>query len=442
MTNISEKVKAAGIVGAGGGGFPTHVKFDSQAEIFLVNGAECEPLLKVDQQLATVQAELLVRGLELGMQSTGAKEGIIAMKAKYKNALAAIKPLLKPGMRIEILRDVYPAGDEPITIWLTTGRVVPPGGIPISIGVVVNNVQTLINVAKAVDSGAPVTTRTITVTGGVRNPVTVTVPIGTSFKDLVELAGGTIESEMAFIDGGPLMGGVVFDLDGFVMKTSGGLIALPKDHPLIMQKTQSDKAVQRIAKTVCEQCALCTELCPRHIIGHELPPHLIVRSVNYNHVGNPRMLTSALTCSECGVCEAYACPVGISPREINRQLKKEFWAAGIKYEGTLGKVDPMAEGRLIPSARMVQRLGLKPWYREAPLVDGVFDAQKVQIALKQHAGMPAEAVVKENDRVKVGDLIGEIPDGKLGARVHASVDGTVVQVTPQAITIVKGGGAK
>ena len=134
MNEISEKVKAAGVVGAGGAGFPTHVKLAAQAEIFLVNGAECEPMLRTDQQLMAKSPELLVRGLELAMKATGAREGIIALKAKYGEAIAALKPLLAANMRIEILRDIYPAGDEVVTVWLATGRRVPPGGIPPPIG--------------------------------------------------------------------------------------------------------------------------------------------------------------------------------------------------------------------------------------------------------------------------------------------------------------------
>ena len=148
---IQEKVRAAGIVGAGGAGFPTHVKMNAEAEIYLVNGAECEPLLMVDQQLADKYAKLMIRGLELSMMATGAKEGVIALKAKYTAAIDALTPLLQSNMRIHILKDVYPAGDEVITIWMATGRRVPPAALPLDVGVVVNNVQTLINVAKAVD---------------------------------------------------------------------------------------------------------------------------------------------------------------------------------------------------------------------------------------------------------------------------------------------------
>lgn len=442
VNEICAKVRAAGVVGAGGAGFPTHVKLAAKADLCIVNGAECEPMLRADQQLAASQPELLVRGLEHAMAATGAAEGIIALKAKYKAAIKALEPLLTPRMRIAVLRDVYPAGDEVITIWLTTGRRVPPGGIPPQIGVVVNNVQTLINVAKAMD-GEAVTTRTLTVTGAVRRPVTVTVPIGTPLAEVLALAGGPTCEPAAFIEGGPVMGQVVSDINRPVTKTTGGLIALPADHPAITGKQKPLAAILRIAKLVCEQCCYCTELCPRHIIGHELPPHLIVRAMSHNRLGEPAVVRSALTCSECGVCELYACPVGISPKRVNMALKSELRAKGVRYEGTLGKADPMAEHRLIPSARLVSRLGLGPWYPpEAPLHPGVYAPERVVIPLKQHAGAPAVPVVRAGDSVACGQLVADLADGELGARLHASIDGQVAAITPQAIIISKGGGRR
>jgi len=432
MNKISAKVREAGVVGAGGAGFPTHVKLAAKAELVIVNAAECEPLLKTDQQLAACHPELLVKGLTLAMEATGAPKGIIALKAKYKDAIAALEPYIMntDNLEIAIMPDIYPAGDEVITIWLTTGRRVPPGGIPLNIGVVVNNVQTLINVARAV-KGTPVTTRTLTVTGAVKVPKTVTVPIGTSLRDVLELAGG-IDQDLTYLSGGPMMG----------TKTTGGLIGLPKDHPLIKRKSMTVETVLRIAKTVCEQCSFCTELCPRHIIGHELSPHRLIRAVNYKNVGNPSLVTSTLTCSECGVCEAYACPVGISPLRVNMALKAELRAKGIKYQGELGKVDPMAKHRLIPSSRLMDRLRLRPWYKEAPLSLEVYQPEEVTLKLQQHIGAPAVPVVKVGDVVSVGQLVGEIPVEVLGARVHASIGGTVTQITPQTITIRKGGAAK
>ena len=442
MKEISTKVRDGGVVGAGGAGFPTHVKLAAQAEIVIVNAAECEPLLKTDQQLVACYPELLVKGLTFAMEATGAQRGIIALKAKYGDAIAALEPYImnQDNLEIAIMPDIYPAGDEVITIWLTTGRRVPPGGIPLNIGVVVNNVQTLINVAKAVD-GTPVTTRTLTVTGAVRNPITITVPIGTSLRDVLELAGG-VDQDLMYISGGPMMGTLITDLSSPVTKTTGGLIGLPKDHPLIKRKSMTVETVLKIAKTVCEQCSICTELCPRHIIGHELSPNRLIRAVNYKNVGNPALITSALTCSECGVCEAYACPVGISPLRVNIALKAEFRAKGIKYQGELGNEDPMAKHRLVPSSRLMDRLRLRPWYKEAPLSLEEYKPDEVMLNLKQHIGDPVVPLVQVGDTVRVGQLVGEIPAGALGAKVHASIEGTIIQMTPQTITIRKGGAAK
>ncbi|MDP4159343.1 MAG: SLBB domain-containing protein [Bacillota bacterium] len=438
--DINTMVREAGIVGAGGAGFPTHVKFAAQAEIVIVNGAECEPMLKTDQQLAARYPEQLIKGLTIAMKATGAPKGIIALKAKYQPAIKALEPYLTDQIQITILPDIYPAGDEVMTIWLTTGRRVPPGGIPINIGVVVNNVQTLINVAKA-HEGEPVTTRTLTVTGAVNNPVTVTVPIGTSLQEVLNLAGGGRGNDLAYILGGPMMGSLITDLSAPVTKTTGGLIALPKDHSLIKRKQMSLESVLRIAKTVCEQCRFCTELCPRHMIGHELSPHLLIRAMNYKRMADPQTLTSALTCSECGVCEAYACPVGISPMRVNRALKAELRTQGIRYQGELRKEDSMAKYRMIPSSRLVQRLNLRPWYPEAPFRLDTYEPDEVTLKLQQHIGAPAIPIVKVGESVLRGQVVGEIPEGALGARVHASLDGIVQQITPQMITLRKGGAA-
>ncbi len=436
---IRNRVREAGIVGAGGAGFPTYVKFNADAEIFLVNGAECEPLLKVDQQLADKYAELLVRGVQYGMKATGAKEGIIALKAKYKNAIEAITPLLPNDIRIHILEDIYPAGDEVITIWLATGRRVPPAALPLSVGVVVNNVQTVINVAKAVENETPVIHKTLTINGMVKNPITVTVPIGVSYREILALAGGVTIPNPAYLNGGPMMGVLVTDLDQPVTKTTGGLLVLPDDHLLIRRRTQSLDSVVAMARTVCEQCCLCTELCPRHLIGHELPPHLIVRAVNYQKADQTESSTvlSALTCSECGICEAYACPVEISPMRLNKALKQQLRPKGAKYVGELRPLTPMAEYRLLPVSRLLTRINLDKMNFKAPLNEAEYHPDQVVLPFVQHIGAPAQAVVKEGDSVHSGDLIAVMEEGKLGVPLHASISGKVKTINQNHIVIVK-----
>ncbi|SBT13503.1 4Fe-4S dicluster domain-containing protein [Vibrio celticus] len=435
---IVERVKQAGVVGAGGAGFPTYVKLQSEAEIFLVNAAECEPMLKVDQQLMAEKSAELIRGLTYAMKATGAKEGVIALKAKYQKAIDALTPLLAANMRIHILRDVYPAGDEVITIWLATGRRVAPAQLPITVGVIVNNVQTLINVCHAVEHEQGVFDRTLTINGCVNNPMTITVPIGVTFQELLDYAGGVTESEFAVINGGPMMGALVEDLNQCVTKTTGALLVLPRDHIIIQRRLKSDQQILNMAKTVCEQCSLCTELCPRHLIGHELAPSQVIRATNYKDLAQPSTFLSALTCSECSLCESYACPVNISPMRVNKILKKQLRAQGAQYCGELKDADPMAEYRLVPTARLVSRLNLTPYYQEALMQPFDLPYRQVKVAISQHIGAPGEPIVQAGDRVTLGQKLTEAKANALSLGVHASCNGTVSEIDAQYITIQRG----
>ncbi|WP_195994770.1 cobalamin reductase PduS [Citrobacter portucalensis] len=435
---IRERVRAAGVVGAGGAGFPAHVKLQAQVDTFLVNAAECEPMLKVDQQLMVVQAERLIRGVQYAMTATGASAGIIALKEKYQGAINALTPLLPAGIRLHILPDVYPAGDEVLTIWMATGRRVPPAALPVSVGVVVNNVQTVLNIARAVEQQYPVTRRTLTVNGAVASPITLTVPIGMSLRDVLALAGGATVDDPGFINGGPMMGGLITSLDTPVSKTTGGLLVLPKSHALIQRRMQDERTVLSVAKTVCEQCRLCTDLCPRHLIGHELSPHLLVRAVNYQQAATPQLLLTALTCSECNVCESVACPVGISPMRINRMLKRELRALNHRYEGPLNPEDEMAKYRLIPVKRLITKLGLSDWYHDAPLAETDYSTDKTTLLLRQHIGASAIPCVEQGEHVVRGQCVADVPSGALGAPVHASIDGIVSEITEQSITVIRG----
>lgn len=435
---IRERVRAAGVVGAGGAGFPAHVKLQAQVDTFLVNAAECEPMLKVDQQLMAVQAERLIRGVQYAMTATGARAGIIALKEKYQKAINALTPLLPTGIRLHILPDVYPAGDEVLTIWMATGRRVPPAALPVSVGVVVNNVQTVLNIARAVEQQYPVTRRTLTVNGAVARPITVTVPIGMSLHEILTLAGGATVDDPGFINGGPMMGGLITSLDTPVSKTTGGLLVLPKSHALIQRRMQDERTVLSVAKTVCEQCRLCTDLCPRHLIGHELSPHLLVRAVNYQQAATPQLLLTALTCSECNVCESVACPVGISPMQINRMLKRELRALNHRYEGPLNPEDEMAKYRLIPVKRLITKLGLSDWYHDAPLAETDYPTDKTTLLLRQHIGASAIPCVQQGEHVVRGQCVADVPSGALGAPVHASIDGIVSEITEQSITVIRG----
>ncbi|MEG0578748.1 MAG: electron transport complex protein RnfC, partial [Niameybacter sp.] len=151
---LLEQVREAGVVGAGGAGFPTHVKLNAQAEYILLNGAECEPLLRVDQQLMALYPNEIIKGFEAAGRLVGAKQAIMGVKGKHKEVIkileAAIVALqLQDFVKVQALEDVYPAGDEQILVYELTGKVVPEGGIPLNVGCVVVNSETALNIYKA-----------------------------------------------------------------------------------------------------------------------------------------------------------------------------------------------------------------------------------------------------------------------------------------------------
>ncbi len=440
MSNqIVDATRKAGVVGAGGGGFPTHVKVSSSVEIAVANGAECEPLLKVDQHIMAAKAGAVVEGLSLVMQATGARKGIVALKAEYKKAVEAIRAAASryPNVSVHLIGSYYPAGDEFVLVYETTGRLVPEGGLPLHVGVVVQNVCTLVNIAEAMQ-GQAVTHRYVTVTGEVYSPKTLRLPVGTSLAQAIRLAGGIkvaqgrTGSDYAVVLGGPMMGRLASDLDAPVTKTLGGIIVLPKDNAVVRRMSESLRTSLRRGKSTCDQCRDCTDLCPRSLLGHRLFPHEIMRSLNYASSEPTDNITSAVLCCECRLCEAYACPLELSPMAYYKAVKRNLEASGwvnTRHRRSDLKVHDMFDGRRVPTHRLMDKLGLTR-YRDlpVPLDESPVRPGRVTIPLKQHTGVAAQPTVKQGDKVRPGDLIGQVPEGKLGADVHASIRGTVREV--------------
>lgn len=437
---LIEKIKKAGVVGAGGAGFPTHVKVNSKARTVLVNGAECEPLLRVDQQLMAGQASKVVMGLELVMSVTGAKEGIISLKHKYHDAISALeKEISGKPIRIHILDDFYPAGDEHVTVYESTRRLVPQGNIPLKVDCVVHNVETLLNIVDAV-ADQPVTDTYLTITGEVNQPLTLRLPIGTPISEALAIAGYHDSEGTQVIEGGPMMGKIVADLHQPITKTTKGLIVLPREHPLLRLKTLPADKVLRQSRVSCVQCRFCTDLCPRYLLGHQLEPHKIMRMVNYGQ-GQEETMKMAFACSECGVCEQYACIMGLSPRAVNALLKKELIRLGIKPSPSPADqaVDPLQPHRKIPVKRLISRLALQDYDRNAPLQEKDYPIDRVAIKLCQHVGAPSVPTVKAGQRVKKGDPIASPPAKGLGSYLHASIDGVVQEITDSILISAREG---
>jgi Na+-translocating ferredoxin:NAD+ oxidoreductase RnfC subunit len=437
--DIVDKVRAAGVVGAGGAGFPTHVKLQFEVQRVLANGASCEPLLTSDPYLMQHQPEMVLDGLLTVMNCTGSERGTVCLKSKHQNALAALQnKIAGSGLagRIEVfeLEDFYPAGDEFILVNEVLGKIVPEGGIPLNVLAVVSNVESLLNISRAMHD-MPVTDRYLTVCGEVNQPVVCRVPIGTPADAVIDLAGGPKISDYRIILGGPMMGKVPASGSAAVTKTTSGIIVLPSNHNVIRDKSRSLTQMRFIAKSACTQCSRCTDLCPRYLIGHALEPHRIMRHLAYSPGMTGNILEDALICSECGVCEKFACPMMLSPREINAAVKQHLLKEGARREPKREtyRVSPFKDTRKIPLKRLMERLQVTRYDTHPPFLDDGIRVEKVSIPLQQHLGKSAIPVVHAGDKVKKGDLIGEIPEGALGARVHASIDGTVEAVDKNVV---------
>lgn len=389
--SLIDQIKEAGIIGAGGAGFPTHAKLTSQAEYILLNGAECEPLLRVDQQLMAIYPDEIIQGFAEAGKLVKAKKALIGIKKKHNEVIELLKKridALQLGGYVEVreLPDIYPAGDEQVLVYQLTGRVVPETGIPIMVGCVVINSETALNIYKA-SQGMPVTEKYITVAGDVPNRVTVKVPLGTPVMDVLKLSGIKDFSDYAVIDGGPMMGPLMADTRGFVTKKNKGFVILKKNHFLIRKKSVTPEQARKVNRATCEQCRMCTDMCPRFLLGHNMQPHKMMRVLNYS-IDDLEGQKIAQLCCQCNMCELFACPAGLYPKMANLHL-----------------------------------------------TEAEFKPEVIRIATRQHVGAPAAPTVSAGQQVQAGQMIGAIPEENLGASIHSSINGTVTEVTTDYIEI-------
>jgi Na+-translocating ferredoxin:NAD+ oxidoreductase RnfC subunit len=418
-----------GTVGCGGAGFPASVKLAGHVGTVIVNAAECEPLLHKDNELLARCGDELFVGLAEAMKRVTARRGIIALKKKYTDLASAVAKRCPAGVEVLLLDDVYPAGDEFVLVYEATGRIIGPGGLPKDVDAVVQNVETLVNIGR----GRPVTRKALTVAGLVARPMTLEAPVGTPFADLLAAAGGALEPGFGVLVGGAMMGRLAVDLSEPVTKTTAGLIVLPRDHPLLRRHARRPGAVRRIARAACDQCTFCTELCPRYLLSHPVEPHRVMRSfgLSGSAEGASRF---ARFCSGCRLCSLASCPEGLDPSEICG-LVKSAAAPGSSpaREAPAARPHPLRFARRMPTARLVRKLGLERMPDHAPWSDVRLAPRRVRIPLLQHVGVAAESIVRMGQSVTEGQCIGRIPRGKLGAPVHASIDGRVVSVAEAVV---------
>ncbi|MBL4889329.1 MAG: SLBB domain-containing protein, partial [Candidatus Lindowbacteria bacterium] len=418
----------------GGAGFPTHIKVANEVEIVIANGAECEPLLRVDQQLMAHFPEKLVQGMKILKEATNAKRAIIGLKDKYQKAYEALKPFAdEAGVELFKLGAFYPAGDEVTLVYEVTGRIIPEGGLPLNVGCLVQNIHTLLWMVDA-QEGKTIMESFVTVAGAVNKPGTFLVPVGISVEETIQAAGGPIDEDFVVINGGPMMGQFV-ETDTSITKKTSGLIVFPKDHSYVEKRSENVKISWKRAASACTVCEDCTKYCPRYLLGHRVLPHRAMRSSALQLGGEqPPMQGWALSgaiCCECGICTLWSCPMDLRPREMMAVIKQKMMQTKTvnPFKGLDGPIHPAYEDRKIPVARLIKGLELQDWDVEAPIQLERIEPAIVRIPLSQHIGAPCTPVVAKGDKVKAGDLIGEIPEGALGARVHASVTGEVINIS-------------
>lgn len=432
--NLVEQVKQAGVVGAGGGGFPTHVKLAGKADTIIANGAECEPLLHKDAVIMEEEAAALVQGIVLAKEAVGAKDAVIGIKAKKKLAVASVQRACQgTDVRVHLLGDYYPAGDEYDLVYEVTGRLIPPAGIPLQVGAVVNNVETFVNIAAAAQ-GRPVTHKMLTVAGAVHSPATLKVPLGTSYRDCLEAVGGLTTNDPVLCIGGLMMGQTTDDLDTPITKTATGVVILPRNHHVMERKLKPNQVQAKIGKSACDQCRYCTEYCPRFLLGYAVEPHQVMRSLAFTATGADYWNEWASLCCSCGLCTLYACPEELYPKEACDDSKAELRRANFKWTGPAPtKPHAMRDGRHVPIKTLTKKLHVEQYDLPAPLWKGRLEPSRLVLPLKHSAGSACVPNVKAGERVSAGQLIGEPPPNALGANLHAPVSATVRKVTDTAI---------
>lgn len=305
---ILNRIKEGGVVGMGGAGFPTHVKLapkdPSKIEYILVNGAECEPYITSDYRRMIEEPEIVVKGLQVILTLFDSAKGYICIEDNKPDCIAKMKELVKDIDRIEVkeMMTKYPQGGERTLIYAATGREINSSMLPADVGCVVDNVETVISVYKAVILGRPVNSRVVTVTGdGIKEPKNLLVLAGTDMSELVDAAGGLKAKIAKAISGGPMMGFALYDLHVPCTKTTSAFLFLEHDAVSEAQEIQ----------TACINCGRCVSVCP----GHVLPARLAKLAERGDMAGFEAL--DGMECCECGCC-SYICP---AKRPLTQSIK-------------------------------------------------------------------------------------------------------------------------
>ena len=309
--SLLEAIKQSGVVGLGGAGFPTHVKFNvdpARIEYLIINGAECEPYITSDTRTMLDRVDDMKRALEAMKKYFGIKNIVIGIESNKKEAIASMRKLMQETCEgctftVKSLPTVYPQGGEKVLIYHTVGRVVPVGKLPIDVGCIVVNCTTVAAIGEYLATGMPLVSKCVTVDGGaVKEPKNVIVPIGTAIADVFEFCGGLTEAPDKVLYGGPMMGVSVPDTTAPILKNTNAVLALTK------KETKLPKT------TPCIRCGSCLNTCP-----FGLSPAQIARAYDKKDAVTLNNL-SVNACMECGCC-SFVCPANRPLVQTNKLAK-------------------------------------------------------------------------------------------------------------------------
>jgi Na+-translocating ferredoxin:NAD+ oxidoreductase RnfC subunit len=270
----------------------------------------------------------------------------------------------------------------------------------------------------------------------VKSPVTLRVPIGTTYRDVLDATGGLTTNDPVLVIGGLMMGQTTDDLDLPITKTATGVVILPRDHHVMERKLKPAKAQAKIGKSACDQCRYCTEYCPRFLLGYQVEPHAVMRSLAFTATGADYWNQFAALCCSCGLCTLYACPEELYPKEACDDSRAEMRRQQMKWTGPM-EVKPhgMRDGRHVPIKTLTRKLHVQQYDLPAPLYSGKIEPNRLMLPLKQSAGTACLSKVKAGDRVSAGQIIGEPAPNLMGAILHAPLAGKITSVNEQQIIL-------
>ena len=439
MSDLKQLLKDNGVVGAGGAGFPSYSKLAEGASILLINAVECEPLLYTSYTLLQERMRDILVGMRAVMDYAKIPVGLIAVKGYRAEKLGyADGQELAEGIRIKHVPNVYPMGDEINLIYTATGRVVPPGQLPITRGVIVYNTETIYNIGLVAQFGQPVTKTYLTISGDIPEAFCVKVPVGMKIAEVLEIMKVKVPDTHVVIDGGPSMGTIVNLSRDVVKKPCSGLLILPKTIPAVMNKLRTVDDNFRRAASVCCQCSRCTDMCPRHLLGYPLEPHKMVRSTLSAAQADPELIKTATMCCGCDICSTLACCQDISPMQIIKQYKGILAKNRVKYVADANEQftpSPEREYRMVSAPKWKEVLGVAKYDKFPPTyIEQKLAAKEVEVPMSQHIGAPAIPCVKVGDEVVENQMIAQAAEG-LSIPHFAPITGRVTYVDGTKIVI-------